>query len=909
MVETTIINNTFKVVSELLAPDQEHLHTTATVVKYEFHYPADAPVPVITGYVDAHHRREVQYTGYDAFRIKGQLTLTVKEKEVILNGNLYYGHNENPALQHHFDGTLALFRETPPPPPPCPDDNDDSDDFPPQLAVDAPLFPYVNILPWPDNTPADSWLYFFSYDPAHTGTDSLYSLLAAIAPQKNRQAMEQLAIQFLQQDAPFTGQYYGNVQQVPPPFNSFPALYDAWVAAAHSSGREDISAGVDTTSWLPVIDQLWQNYFALAIIPGFNEPFAIALNKILLVCNLLQTQYSSEPPRVFTQEEIRQLLHANVLLPGKIFPLPPYATALSLPKDDSRIMPFAIGQLKMSRYRLLRYQPGEISGIQNVMKGEQKKTVQRQLQSKQETQQESSFQQHHNTGRYQQTSNDLLLETKQTLAGFTQSTAYDNFTTTYGPPTQAVLNGNWSSSLKPDSNGQQSDSGFMSRVLNSTVNRVSERISRIRSFSQYSEQEAVTSSLFDNRQGNGHFRGIYRWLNKVYRVTVENYGHRFLLELNIRQPAQDYILSQQSLNATDLQKPLSPAEKGISVFTDITISNYAQLLSYYQVDVIQPPPELLAYAAVVLRPGETEKYAHIPEHYAAEEASVTGIIADGAPVQMIKGIVGSSIFEVPASAPAPLGMHGETGQLPVSAIGPNLPDAPPYKPNDFIINIRIQCRVSEEKMNGWKAGIYRQISEAYQQRLSAYINTFSRLSGEHEQNNPELLRNTERSALQRRCIVLLMQVFHTKVGEAPDTRTAPLNDVRYDQFFREALEWDEMTWTFDDSPSVFSYALQGRNDSLRPFLQAQWARVLLPVRPAFNFQLLYYLSSGMIWPAPYPFVPVNEPDKQIAGHLKTSYNSNEYTKIEHSWEIVLPTAMQVVQEGSQLPEFTSSPHT
>ncbi|MBC9910283.1 hypothetical protein [Chitinophaga varians] len=912
MIETTIINNTFKVVSELLAPDQEHPHKTATVVKYEFHYPVEAPVPVITGYIDAQHRREVQYTGYDAFRIKGQLTLTVKEKEVILNGNLYYGHNENPALQHHFDGTLALFRELPPPPPYPDDNNENSDDFPPQLTVDAPLFPYINIQPWPDDTPADSWLHFFTYDPAHTGATSLYSQLTAIAPQKNRQAMEQLALQFLQQDEPFTGQYYGSVQQVPPPFNSFPALYDTWIAATACDSDEDASAGIDTTSWLPIIDQLWQNYFALAIIPGFNESFAIALNKILLVCNLLQTQYSTEPPRAFTQEEIRSLLHATILLPPVIFPLPPYATTPPPLKNNSWIMPFAIGQLKMSRYRLLRYQPGEISGIQNVMKGEQKKVVQRQLQSSQETQQESSSQQHSNTGSYQQTSNDLLLEARKTLAGFTQSTSYNNFTTTYGPPTQAVLNGSWSSSLKPDSDGKQSDSGFMSRVLNSTINRVSERISKIRSFSQYNEQEAVTSSLFDNRQGNGHFRGIYRWLNKVYRVTVENYGHRFLLEFNIEQPALDYITSQQSLNAIDLQMPLSPAAKGIAVFTDITVSNYAELLSYYQVNTIQPPPEPFTYAAAVLRPGETEKYADIPEHYAAEEASVAGIIADGAPVQVIKGIVGSTVFEVPATTSEPLNMQGETGQLPVSAIGPNLPDMPPYKPNDFIINIRIKCRVSEEKMNEWKAVVYRQVNEAYQQRLSLYVGSLSRLAGEDEQNNPELLRNTERSALQRRCTALLMQVHGTKVGIPPDgpaTASFAVNGTRYDQFFREALEWDEMTWFFDDSPSIFSYALQGRNDSLRPFLQAQQARVLLPVRPSFNFQLLYYLSSGMIWPAPYPFVPVNEPDIRIANHLKAVYNHHPYTKPEHTWEIVLPTAMQVVQESSQLPEFTSPPHT
>lgn len=908
MVETTIINNTFKVVSELLALDGELADKGVPVVKYEFHYPVDAPVPVIAGYISARQQREVQYSGSDAFRIKGQLMLTVKEKEVILNGNLYYGYNENPALQHHFDGTLALFRQVPPVPPPPPDNDDDTGDLPPQTAIDAPLFPYINVQPWPDEVPANSWLHFFSYDPAHAGTDSLYRQLVAIAPQKDRKAMELLCIQFLQDDAPFAGQYYGSLQEVPAPFNSFPDLYDEWVKMAdYCEGDDDISAGMDTSSWLPIIDQLWQNYFALAIITGFNEPFAIAVNKILLICNLLETQYSTQPPRELTRTDISNLLHATVILPTEIFPLPPYTSAAP-PKDDSWIAPYAVGQLKMSRYRLLRYQPGEIAGIQNVMKGEQKKIMQRQLSGDKEKVSETSSENTDNTSRYQQVSNDLLLEAKKTLAGFTQSTTYDNFTTTYGPPTQAVLNGKWSSTLKPDSDGIQSDSGFVSRILNSTVNRISESVTRTRSFSKYHEQESVTSSLFDNRHGDGHFRGIYRWLNKIYRVSVESYGHRFLLELSIAQPAREYIQSQQSLNATDLQAPLSPAEMGITTYTDITAANYAQLLSYYQVDIIRQPPEPYTYAAVILSPGETEKYAAIPDNYFAVQATVTGIIASGAPVRVISGIVGTALFELTdTTRTQSLDMDGEKGQLPVSVIGPNTPDAPPYKPNDFTLNVRIKCSVTEEKMNEWKAQVYHQISEAWQKRLSVYISTLSRLAGEGGQSNPELLRNTERSALHRRCAALLMQVFDVKVGD-PASATFEINEPRYHQFLREALEWDEMTWSFDDSPSIFSYALQGRDDSLRPFLQAQRARVLLPVRPSFNFQLLYYLSSGIIWSAPYPFVPVDSADTRIAAHLKSVYNDDPYTKIEHTWEIALPTAMQVVQEGSELPEFTSPHH-
>jgi hypothetical protein len=896
-----IINNTIRVVSDYLDVD---------TVKYEFYYPVETPTPVLSGHISAGQLREVHYRAYDGFLIKGALKLTVQAMESILNGNLYYGFYENLALQHHFEGTLALFHEALPLPPDR--DDDDTDDFPPLVAVDAPLFPYINIQPWPDDAPADGKLSFFSFDPAHTGAGSLYSLLAGLAPQKDRLAMEQLCLQFLQNEAPFTGQYYGSLKDVPPPFDRFPAIYDEWVKAEVFDRHDDLAPARLSASWQSTTDQLWQNYFALAVVPGFNEPFAMAVNKILLVCNLLEKIYGVQPPAELTAHETRELLEATVILPPLIFPLPPYPATTAPARPTSWIAPYAIGQLKMSRYRLLRYQPGEIAAIQNVMKGEQKKITQRQLNSSSEQLSENTANTNDTASQYRQMSNDLLLEAKKTLAGLTQTTTYNNFTTTYGPPTQAVLNGSWSVTQQPNSDERQAGSGFVNRVLNSTLSRISENISRIRAYSKYSENEAVTSSIFDNRNGNGHFRGIYRWLNKIYRITVENYGYRFLLELSIDHPAQDYIQSQQALNATDLQKPLSPAELGIAAFTDITVSNYTQLLSYYQVETILLPPDAATYATVMLSPGETEKYAAIPEHYFAMSAVVTGIIAGNAPVQAVNGIAGSALFQLTDKVHTQnLDMDGERGQLAVSVIGPNTPAEPPYQPNDFIINVKIKCGVTEEKMNEWKARIYRQINESYQQRLSLYVNTLSRLAGEDEQSNPELLRNTERAALRRRCAALLLQVFFTKVGNAPgdqEPATFQVNEPRYYQFLQDALEWDEMAWFFDDSPSVYSYALQGRDDSLRPFLQAQRARVLLPVRPLFNFQVLYYLSSGMLWQAPYPFVPVNKTDTAIAAHLKAAHHRPPYTKTESSWEIALPTAMQVVQDSSQLPEF-STPHT
>ncbi len=890
-----MINNTIKVV----AVDND------SVINYEFYYPIHSYAPAITGYVNAQRPQELRYHAADGFRVHGRLEQIVTDRESVLTGNFHYGFYENLALQNHFEGTLAIFPETPPHPGPPEPDEADTDDFAPALSISAPLFPYIAVQPWPKEIAPEEALSFFRYNPAHTGADSLYSQLVTLAAAKDRPAMEQLCLAFLQNMPPFAGQYYADLQAVPYPFGLFPAIYDE-LTDTQEMDHAHLLPAIHAEAWQEIVDRLWQNYFALAVIPGFNETFAVELNKVLLVYNLLEKIYGAEPPPLYTPAQLQQLLSATILLPATVFPLPPApASPPYAPHPGNRISPYAIGELKMSRYRLLRYQPGEIAAIQNVMKGEQRKVTQRQLNNSSEHSAEQTTHAAHTDTQYREASSDLLLEAKKTLAGYTKTTTYNNFNTTYGPPTLSTLNGSVSEQLTAGDNGLKTDSSFMNRVLNSTINRISENVSRIRASSKHSESEAITSSIFDNRDGRGHFRGIYRWLNKIYCITVENYGYRFLLELQLQQPAAEYIRSQQSLNALDLQKPLSPAEQGIRSLPDLTPENYISLLSYYQLDNAILPPEEQTWVSTVLSTGETEKYVQVPEHYEAVSATVSGIIAAGAPLQALSGIVGSAIFHITDKEhTCTLELENESGALAVSAIAGNTPASPPYEPTDFILNIKIKCKRADTQLNEWKARAYKQLQDAFQQRLHDYLAALSRLAGEQDQSNPELLRQTERAALRQRCVALLLEVCSTKTGLPP--QQLEVNRPRYLQFFGEVLEWDEMSWHFDDSLPAHSYALQGRNDSLRPFLQAQGARVLLPVRPDRNYQLLYYLSAGMLWQAPYPFIPVNEADTAIAAHLKAvASQRHPLPLIERSWEIALPTAMQVIQEDSRLPVFSS----
>jgi hypothetical protein len=152
---------------------------------------------------------------------------------------------------------------------------------------------------------------------------------------------------------------------------------------------------------------------------------------------------------------------------------------------------------------------------------------------------------------------------------------------------------------------------------------------------------------------------------------------------------------------------------------------------------------------------------------------------------------------------------------------------------------------------------------------------------------------------------MLLEIYAAKVGQE-HVLMPPAQQVdqqRYRQFMDEALEWDEMTWRFDDQPAKYSYALQGPDDSLRPFLQASVATVFLPVRPDYNFQVLYYLLTGILWLPAYPFIPVNSVSLDIAIRLKNIPHWHHHRQEEKHWHITLPTSMQVIQEGTQLPDF------
>ncbi|WP_315823803.1 hypothetical protein [Paraflavitalea speifideaquila] len=281
------------------------------VISYDLYYPADHQMALMSGLLTGENKQEVRCKATEGY-IHGHLLTTISQGEMVLFGNLYYGSSPNEALQSHFEGTITIYPYEKIPvrpilPPLDPLTVSDTEDLAPVISLGAPLFPYIDVQPWPVSATAPLPWQFISYDAANTTANSLYTMLLVPKGNNDRAGMEALVLQFLQNESPFTGMYFGSLDNVPAPIREYPAIYDVLRASDAPDLLVDLlleMVGFDSIgeymAWLvdnnyvDSTDEVWQNYFALIIFAGYQEHFFVAINKILLLTNLIDQLYQSE---------------------------------------------------------------------------------------------------------------------------------------------------------------------------------------------------------------------------------------------------------------------------------------------------------------------------------------------------------------------------------------------------------------------------------------------------------------------------------------------------------------------------------------------------------------------------------------------------------------------------------------
>jgi hypothetical protein len=111
------------------------------------------------------------------------------------------------------------------------------------------------------------------------------------------------------------------------------------------------------------------------------------------------------------------------------------------------------------------------------------------------------------------------------------------------------------------------------------------------------EHEATNEHGFDNRNGKDHVVGIYRWVDKIYKNTVFNYGKRLQYDFMLPEPAKNFkywMAKNTTIPPTQPEPPIYPgvlADKASGFnWEHITQGNYAKIAAEYGADV-EPLPE------------------------------------------------------------------------------------------------------------------------------------------------------------------------------------------------------------------------------------------------------------------------------------------------------------------------------
>ncbi|WP_053002243.1 hypothetical protein [Kordia jejudonensis] len=606
--------------------------------------------------------------------------------------------------------------------------------------------------------------------------------------------------------------------------------------------------------------------------------------------------------------------------------------------DNQNFIPSGYGmrQLGIADYRKVEqsvhcYTEGEVSHIENVMAREYKEKSTRRLRSSENTVSTTSetekerltdttttdrFEMQHEIAQVVSESQDFSAFVNSNVGKRTQNGFYFNV--------NAGANFATHTSSEDSINQAMTEAQeITSRAMDRVVQRVKEeRISKI-----IEEFEENNSHGFDNRKGDKHIVGVYRWIDKVYKNQIYNYGRRLMYEFAIPQPSKLHRLALNAITEDDdsetmiLKEPLDPRKvvinnETISDASKITVENYKVLAAQYNAEVNQPPVEEMfigkafSYKANDALTDAHESYGEhtdldIPEGYYTVSAKAEWVDSEDSGEGRTHIIVGG--VKMPQNSTRPLSKF-------VTSIPVSFSSLTHLSGNS---NVSIQLKRLDETIETWQLETFNAIVTAYEDKLAAYrsqkVDEDSKID-EMKGSNPLFYRQIEQTVLRKNCLSYLIDqaptatnTFGKKMytGDVLDTYnvtvTKSLDDyTSFAKFMEQAFEWDIMSYNF--YPFYWGnrnewnklYNFENNDPLFRSFMQAGLARVVLTVRPGFEKAVLHYMSTGSIWNGGELPVLDDPLYRSIVDELDKPLGVKE----GKAWKTRVPTSLTILQADS-----------
>src|SRR5690554_2170088 len=604
------------------------------------------------------------------------------------------------------------------------------------------------------------------------------------------------------------------------------------------------------------------------------------------------------------------------------------------------------------------YVPGDVSRIENILAKEYRERSTRQLLSTETTTE-------HTTETEIEKLSDTTTSERNELASEISSVINQDRSKDYGASasvkgkfgniefeTKGFINGASSTST---SNSNSTSETYAKEITTQALERITQKVSERRTSRILREFEENNKHGFDNRSGETHVTGIYRWVDKIYKNRLINYGKRLVYEFSIPEPSrffkkaiiqilegtQQHVGNPEGLIFPD--EPVPPEEFGIASATHIGVGNYQVLAAQYGAQVNAPLPISVNVGTSFTKSQSQgdgdrltnkaiEKEIQLPEGYRYSYATVTTeTVFNSNDGHYIAVSVGGSSHRIDGNKSSTFILM-ETGSHYSDKVPVSVSVNKSWIAN---VNVTIKCYRTDEALQQWQNETFDAIWEAYRNRVleyeakvreyndMLYANYIPPTPDDEETSmefNPLLNRALEKRELKRLAVQMLAKPFDIKTARNSyaynSATTLNLNafsdkHAAYAKFFEQAFDWEVMAYTFypyfyadeDDWEALFQQS-NGTDPVFQAFLQSGLARMEVPVRPGFEDLVNYFMETGSIWMGNQLAV---ERDDDLYLSVADELQQPEEGVVENEWETRFPTDLTILQANAAPLDETGLP--
>lgn len=546
------------------------------------------------------------------------------------------------------------------------------------------------------------------------------------------------------------------------------------------------------------------------------------------------------------------------------------ATSYSLPstvEDDGIYVfsdgcwlkfPFQVADLRVVEQQTVGYLPGEIAHINNTQPGEINTRVTRRLKR---TETEESFLQEEEVMRETDTQSTEKFGFEREASQVQEEESSWNVNAsasgTFGPVTASVSAGYDSSTSSTSSNSFAQN--YAKEVVQKVVDRVTNKVKRERSTKTIEEFEETVTHLIDNSSGDGPKSYVYRWLNKLTRATLKNYGKRLIFQLDIAHPAH-YHIARSVKADTSVVLPQDPRTLNVAGVTidhpsKITRDNYLAIADMYRAKVDAAPAERMVVSKGFAKKGgdrHTQSIA-IPKGYGAGMAKmyafswnqnfVVTVAASGWAYEWWSGASDLDLW----AGPRTIYFNTYGGYR----ITDNV-DVTIWNEVDFMLNFEVECMLLPESYLAWQVKTFNAIVEAYEALKQEAEAKMSSFNPNNPGLNPQEKLSLIRTELKKEAIRKMMRCRPLGIVDKFEVGKEYHSECCVDsangelaRFLESVFDWRNMTYEF--LPYFYSsrdvlwngwkvkdnweelLKLKDSDPHFEAFLQASYASIRIPV--------------------------------------------------------------------------------